>query len=144
MKPLSLILILMFVSSARAQNYSIDRFAINGGGGTSTAGRYSVAGAIGDYESSLPMIGDSYRLESGFGLPLQTPGGPMLFITRSSNNALLFWSANRSDYLLQHNTRVNITNGWSELPFTPVSVNGFYYVTNVIAPGSDFYRLHRK
>jgi hypothetical protein len=44
---LVLALSLWSASSASAQSYSIDWFTIDGGGGTSTGGVYSVSGTIG-------------------------------------------------------------------------------------------------
>lgn len=38
---------MLFTSAALAQSYSIDWFTIDGGGGTSTGGVYSVSGTIG-------------------------------------------------------------------------------------------------
>ena len=49
MKSLNIALLLLAASSTAslAQSYSIDWFTIDGGGGTSTGGVYSVSGTIG-------------------------------------------------------------------------------------------------
>ncbi len=72
---------------------------------------------------------------------METPGAPTLFINSSDASAILFWTTNASGYLLEHNSNLAVTNGWSTVLPTPVSTNGFNYVTNPIAPGNNFYRL---
>jgi len=52
---------------ASAQPYAIDWHTIDGGGGTSTGGVYSVAGTIGQPDvSQQPMTGGNYSLTGGF------------------------------------------------------------------------------
>ena len=46
----------MFTAMGFAQSYQIDWFTIDGGGGTSTGGVYSVSGTIGQ-----PDAGDEWR-----------------------------------------------------------------------------------
>ena len=54
-------------TSAHAQSYSIDWFTIDGGGGTSTGGVYSVSGTIGQPDASLqPMTNGNFSLTGGF------------------------------------------------------------------------------
>src|SRR5207253_2058998 len=51
--------------SAKAQSYSIDWFTIDGGGGTSSGGIYSISGTIGQPDAGT-LSGGSYTLEGGF------------------------------------------------------------------------------
>ena len=56
----SLVVSLVFVAAAltvRAQSYSIDWFTIDGGGGTSTGGVYSVSGTIGQPDAGISGAG---------------------------------------------------------------------------------------
>jgi hypothetical protein len=55
----------MCVTSAHAQSYSIDWFTIDGGGGASTGGVYSVSGTIGQPDAGV-MSGGHYSLAGGF------------------------------------------------------------------------------
>ena len=56
---------------AQAQ-YAIDWFTIDGGGGTSTGGAYSVRGTIGQLDAGA-MSGGNYSLAGGFWGASQTP-----------------------------------------------------------------------
>ncbi|HWN96366.1 MAG TPA: hypothetical protein VNT99_15150, partial [Methylomirabilota bacterium] len=62
---IALLGIISFLTSARAQSYSIDWFTIDGGGGTSTGGVYSVSGTIGQPDAGT-MSGGNYSLAGGF------------------------------------------------------------------------------
>ena len=52
--------------SAFAQTYSIDWSTIDGGGGTSTGGVYSVSGTIGQPDAGGPMTNGQYSVTGGF------------------------------------------------------------------------------
>src|SRR5215475_10169645 len=69
------------IAAAQTQNYSIDWYTIDGGGGTSTGGAYSVSGTIGQTDAGC-LNGDTYALESGFWgiFAIQVPSAPTLFI----------------------------------------------------------------
>ena len=58
----------LLTASATAQSYSIDWFTIDGGGGTSTGGVYSVTGTIGQPDAGGPMTNGSYSVTGGFWL----------------------------------------------------------------------------
>ena len=69
-----------------AQSYSIDWSTIDGGGGTSTGGVYSVSGTIGQPDAGV-MSGGNFSLTGGFwGIvaAVQNPPAPLLTVTRSS------------------------------------------------------------
>src|SRR3981189_3685837 len=87
----------LFVSSVsclRAQSYSIDWFTIDGGGGTSTGGVYSVSGTIGQPDAGH-MSGGTFTLDGGFwGIigAVQTPGSPLLrVVLTTSNTVVVAW-----------------------------------------------------
>ena len=66
------------VLGARAQSYSLDWFTVDGGGGTSTGGVYSVSGTIGQPDAGV-MSGGNFSLTGGFWgafVPVQTPARP--------------------------------------------------------------------
>jgi hypothetical protein len=130
-------------STARAQSYSIDWYKVAGGGGTSTGSVYSISGTIGQPDAGGPMTGGNYSLTGGFWslFAVQTTGAPTLFITRSGNNVVLYWSTNAAGFMLEHKTSLAAPTGWTLVSPAPVIINDFQYVTNTAAPGNNFYRL---
>ena len=77
-------------SAAVAQPYSIDWHTIDGGGGTSTGGVYSLSGTIGQHDAGGSMTGGDFSLAGGFWSieVVQTPGGPLLKIVRTAANTI--------------------------------------------------------
>ena len=105
--------------SAPAQNYSIDWFTIDGGGGTSSGGVYSLSGTIGQPDAGATMIGGQYSLVGGFwALPfaIQDPGSPTLAIEPfGSGQARISWSPNTPGFVLQENANLS-TGNWMDAP----------------------------
>src|SRR5437879_3463286 len=103
---LSACLVLLPCSTARSQTYSIDWFTIDGGGGTSTGGVYSVSGTIGQPDAGGPMTGGNFSLVGGFWslFAQQTPGAPLLTIRlTATNTALVSWTFPSTGFSLQQN-----------------------------------------
>src|SRR6266581_9809772 len=96
-------------SRLAAQTYSIDWFTIDGGGGTSTGGVYSVSGTVGQPDAGT-MSGGNYSLTGGFWSLLsvvQTPGAPLLTITlTSTNTAVVSWPYPSPGFALQENANL--------------------------------------
>jgi hypothetical protein len=85
---------LMFSLGAFAQ-FAIDWHTIDGGGGTSTGGVYSVSGTIGQPDVGGAMTGGNYSLTGGFWAlyAVQTPGAPTLTIVPAGpGQATVSWS----------------------------------------------------
>lgn len=128
-----------------AQSYNIDWSTVDGGGGTSTGGVYSVSGTIGQPDAGT-MSGGNYSLAGGFWSLLsvmQTPGVPTLKITlTSTNTALVSWPSPSTGFALQQSTNLNSTN-WIAVPET-ASDNGVinYIIVNPPA-GNRLYRLKK-
>ncbi len=74
---------------------------------------------------------------------VQTTGAPTLFITRSGNNAVLYWSTNAAGFVLERKSSLAVPTGWALVSPAPVTINEFQYVTNTAAPGNNFYRLRQ-
>jgi hypothetical protein len=85
-------LFVLFLLSAPAHaQYAIDWYTIDGGGGTSSGGSYTVSGTIGQPDAGT-LSGGSYTLEGGFWPGLVVPsttGGPTLFIQLSGANVII-------------------------------------------------------
>ena len=103
--------------SARAQ-YSIDWFTIDGGGGTSTGGVYSVSGTIGQPDAGPTMSGGSFTLDGGFwsiGL-VQTAGAPLLSISRAAPGfAIISWTPTTPGFVLQETASLSPPNWTNSL-----------------------------
>ncbi len=139
-------LLLMLCSSvvAVAQNYSIDWSTIDGGGGTSTGGVYSVSGTIGQPDAGPAMTGGNYSLTGGFWSLLsvvQTPGSPLLTISMTSSNAaLVSWPSPSTGFNLQVNTNGIGSLNWSNAPAATDNGTTKYIIVNP-PTGNRFYRL---
>ena len=108
-----------FALNATAQSYSIDWHTIDGGGGTSTGGGYSVSGTIGQPDAGGPMTGGNYSLTGGFwALPfaVQSVDAPLLSIAPfGAGQARISWTPNTPGFVLQENTNLTTTN-WVNSP----------------------------
>ena len=137
---------LLGATSAFAQSYSIDWFTIDGGGGTSTGGVYSVSGTIGQPDAGK-MSGGNFTIDGGFwGIiaAVQTPGAPHLTITRTTTNTVaVSWPSPSAGFSLQQNTNGIATVNWSNVATTP-SDDGTTKTLIVNPPsGNRFYRLFK-
>jgi len=137
------ILILLSVAASRAQSFSIDWFTIDGGGGTSTGGVFSVSGTIGQPDAGH-MSGGNFTVDGGFwGIigSIQTPGSPLLsvFVT-STNTVIVSWPAPSTGFSLQQNSNLSTTN-WSGMTNIVQNVGGNNQVTIAPPIGNRFYRL---
>src|SRR3954451_21861298 len=114
---LYLILFIASVSFVFAQSYSIDWFTIDGGGGNSTGGVYSVSGTIGQPDAGH-MSGGNFTLDGGFwGIiaAVQTPGSPLLRVLMTSTNTVVVaWPAPSTGFSLQQNTFLG-TPSWGSV-----------------------------
>ena len=111
---LSLFLLSLAASETQAQNFTIDWFTIDGGGGTSTGGVYSISGTIGQPDAAEPMTGGQFALEGGLWSILaavQLPGAPKLTIRRTTTNtAMVSWDSPATGFALQEKTNLNTAN----------------------------------
>ncbi|MCX6894547.1 MAG: hypothetical protein NTZ16_03385 [Verrucomicrobia bacterium] len=137
----------LFIASAAAlcaQNYSIEWSTIDGGGGTSTGGVYAVSGTIGQPDAGPTMSGGNYSVDGGFWgvmAVVQTPGAPLLSITKSGGNAVISWPVPATGFVLQTNANVGNPAGWGNFSGS-VSDNGTTKsVTLPAQPGNSYFRL---
>src|SRR6266516_5961730 len=97
-------------AAVQAQNYSIDWFTIDGGGGTSTGGVFTVTGTIGQADAGH-MSGGNYTLDGGFWAiisAVQTPGAPLLTITLNSQLSTIniSWPSPSTGFVLEQNSNL--------------------------------------
>jgi hypothetical protein len=133
----------MMAVAARAQSYSLDWFSIDGGGGTSTGGVYSVTGTIGQPDASH-LSGGNYSIDGGFWgviAAVQTTGAPFLSVARTSTNTIVVsWPYPSTGFNLQQNSVLGTTN-WVGVPDSPVQVGEQLQVIVHPPAGNRFYRL---
>jgi hypothetical protein len=137
---LASLVLLTGLFSAPAQ-YSINWHTIDGGGGTSTGGVYSISGTIGQPDAGGPMTNGQYSVTGGFwALPaaIQVTGAPTLTIVPATpGNATISWSPNTPGYILQQTTLLSPSN-WTNSPSG--STNPVVVPANQAA---RFYRLFK-
>jgi hypothetical protein len=105
--------------AASAQPYTIDWHTIDGGGGSSSGGVYSVSGTIGQPDTSgTPMTGGAYSVTGGFWAlyAVQVPGAPTLTILPAGAGlAMISWTPATTNWVLQENLNLATTN-WVNSP----------------------------
>lgn len=132
------------VPKASAQSYSIDWYTIDGGGGTSTGGVYSVSGTIGQPDAGH-MSGGNYTIDGGFwGIfaAVQTPGTPLLRVVRTGTNTVVVAWPNTltTTYSLQQTPVLNPVS-WGPVTNTVLTVGSEYQIIVSPPTGNRFFRL---
>jgi len=121
-----------------AQSFSIPWHTLDGGGGTSTGGGFSVSGTIGQPDAGGPLTGGQFSLTGGFwALPtlIQTPGAPTLYITNAAPGfAMLWWTPpSGMNWVLQERlslttgTWTNSPSGWTNPIVVPATLPAKFY-----------------
>jgi hypothetical protein len=113
-----IILTLLALATASAQ-YAIDWRTMDGGGGTSTGGVYSLSGTIGQPDAGPAMTNGQYAVTGGFwALPtaVQTTNAPTLSIVPATpGNATIAWMPNTPGFVLQETWSLSPAN-WTHSP----------------------------
>jgi hypothetical protein len=137
--------LLGFRDAASAQSFSIEWFTIDGGGGTSAGGDYSLSGSIGQPDAGATMSGGSFSLAGGFWsiVAVQTPGAPWLrILLTATNTAVISWPSASTGFTLQQNSQLGTSN-WIAAGQT-VNDNGTNKFIIVNPPaGNRYYRLFK-
>ena len=141
---LSLTLLLGCAVTTRAQTYSVNWSTIDGGGGTSTGGVYTVSGTIGQPDAGVPMSGGTFAVTGGFWslFAVQTPGAPLLSVFRTTTNTVaVSWPSPSTGWTLQQNTNSVSSVNWSNV--TAAILDDGTTKTLIVNPpsGNRFYRL---
>ncbi|MBI5387261.1 MAG: hypothetical protein HZA90_21550 [Verrucomicrobia bacterium] len=128
-----------------AQSYTLDWFTLDGGGGTSTNGGFTLTGTIGQPDAGV-LSGGGFTLQGGFWGTLaavQTEGAPFLSVVQSNDMVVVSWPKPADGFTLQ--CAATLTPGTNTV-WTPIpppyrtNVTCLDYLEN--APtGARFYRL---
>lgn len=124
-------------ASAQTPAFTLDWFTIDGGGGVSAGGGFTVQGTIGQPDAGGPMAGGVYAVTGGFWvLPVAvvTAGAPQLAIVPAGpGQARISWAPVTAGYVLQQATTLNPPD-WSNAPsgasnpvIVPASAPARYY-----------------
>ena len=135
---------LTVVTDAVSGQFALDWSTVDGGGGSSTGGVYSVSGTIGQPDTGA-MSGGNFTLQGGYWAALavvQTPGTPTLSIQATNHTLVLPWPAPATGYVLQENPSLTTTN-WTTVSNAPAVVVGELRVTLPSPLGNRFYRLSK-
>jgi hypothetical protein len=139
---------LMLAGSAKSQNYAIDWFTVDSGGGTSTGGVFAVSGTIGQPGAGT-MSGGAYSVVGGFWgiVAIQTPGAPLLSVTNANGTVIVFWPRPADGFLLEQTGALAsppAAISWSTVPVGSYQTNATrIFITVPMPTGKQFYRLRK-
>jgi hypothetical protein len=142
--PFWLCLGLLVTSFQAWGQYAINWATIDGGGGTSAGGVYSVTGTVGQPDAGS-LSGGKFTIQGGFWgviAAVQTPGAPLLSIIHTATNTVaVTWSSTPAGWTLQQNTNSISSVNWSNVT-TVIGDDGTTKTFIVYPPaGIRFYRL---
>jgi hypothetical protein len=145
------LLLLLFAASAplRAADFTLDWFTVDGGGGTSVGGAYSVSGTVGQPEAGPTLAGGNFAVTGGFWAlveVIQSPGAPLLKIRREGPNVVISWPNPSTGFVLQQTTELSASSGamvWTDTALVPTEDGLEKIVTMPVSPGHRFFRLKR-
>ena len=143
LKILPTVVMLCTATVAGAQNYAIDWYSIDGGGGNSTNNQYSLSGTIGQPDAGH-MSGGSFTLDGGFwGIvaAVQSPGSPLLRVIRTSTNTIVVaWPNPSTGFSLQENVAMGTLN-WNGVTNSISVIGSENQIVVTPSGGNRFYRL---
>lgn len=132
-----------------ALSYSIPRFTIATGGGSSAGGRYVIQGTAGQAEPGGPRSASPYVILGGFwpgAVSTLSSIAPVLAVElQSDGQVLISWPLSASGFgLNEASGPAGSSNGvqWSAVPL-PYRTNADRISVTVPPVGSRFYRLSR-
>ena len=136
--------VILFPVFAQAQSYNIDWFTVDGGGGVSSGGTFSLSGTIGQPDAGR-LTGGSFALEGGFWGGVQliaTPGAPRLQIEHVGGGVRVFWPVSgAAGYLLDRSD--SLPGGWGQMSSGYQTNGGQISITIPVPIGLQFYRLQK-
>ena len=144
MKTSFLLFLLSIFSETGSAQYAIPSWTVDGGGGTSTGGRYAISGAIGQPDAGV-LNGGPYNLIGGYWTfpPAQPPSPPLLGVELQGDAVRVFWPLPATGFVLDHTAQLGADIQWTPVPF-PYQTNATHIFITVPSPSaSGFYRLSR-
>jgi len=103
----------------QAEPFAIDSFTIDGGGGTSSGGNYTLTGTIGQPDAGGgTLTGGTFTLQGGFWpttIIVPITGGPTLTIDRLGSDVRLSWTPATPGFVLQQSDLLTPAS-WADSP----------------------------
>jgi hypothetical protein len=130
--------LVIFTSAAQAQ-YAIDWFTLDGGGGTSSGGNFTLTGTIGQPDAGT-LNGGNYTLQGGFwpGIVVPATGeAPALFIQLAATSLMILWSPTTPGFSLEQSSSL-LPGSW-----VPAPSGADNPATIPLGSGPTFYRLKK-
>lgn len=126
-----------------SQPLEINWFTIDGGGGTSSGGQFTLSGTIGQADTGI-LTGGSYTLVGGFwSIPVAVSGPPELDAALAGDEIVISWPASARNYSLEQTTAIGPDALWRPADEPPVQIGNYLVVRVIAGPGDRFYRLRR-
>ena len=142
----AIVLSLLALWPLPAQEFTLDWFSIDGGGGASSGGDYSVTGAIGQWDAT-DMQGGDFAISGGFWsivTVVETSNAPALSVTLDQGSVVISWPENGSaNFSLEATSALGNPNSWSTVNAASESSNGMKSMRLPLVSGKRFYRLHK-
>jgi hypothetical protein len=131
--------------------YELGWFTIDGGGGTSSGGGYTLSGSIGQPDAGGPLTGGGYSLVGGFWSAVsavQTPGAPLLTVTRDavSGAVTVSWPVPADGWVLDQTGALATSPAaisWNQVGFPYQTNAGRISITVPNPSGNRVYRLRK-
>ena len=137
----STLLTLLTGSAAHAQPDSNDWFTVDGGGGTSGGGQFTLSGTAGQSDAGA-ITGGGYTLHGAFwGSVAALP--PRLTISGPGGSVTICWPWPSSGYVLTQSDSL-VNPNWTPVVPQPTQTNPITFcLTLQVGPTSKFYRLKK-
>ena len=125
-----------------AQTYTLESFTMDGGGGTSSGGVYSISGTFGQPDAGS-LSGDVFTVTGGFWAVVEetvVSGSPELTIRRlSTGEVQICWPMSATGFALQEALAIS-QSAWLPSAFAPITDGALNCVT---IPALEDHRIFR-
>jgi len=133
---------LLLTSIASAQNFSVDWFTVDGGGGSSAAGAFSVNGTAGQPDAGTMRVG-AFSVVGGFWS--FTSDTLSLAVSNSPAGVVVYWNRPALNWVLDESPVLLSAppHPWTQVAF-PYQTNATHIYVTIPAPAANkFYRLRK-
>ena len=135
-----LAIIVVGIVSGQSQSFSIPMFTIDGGGGGSTGGAFSVSGTIGQPDAGV-LAGGAFTLRGGFWgaiVTIPVDDVPMLSVELTAPGQVrVSWDPVAPDFVLQYTDDLGLKN------WTRMETGGTNSATMNTTPSVLYFRLQK-
>jgi hypothetical protein len=134
--------ILLLPATTSAQSYAVDWFTIDGGGGLSAGGGYSLAGSVGQADAGLTMSGGDFTMTGGFWSIAAAPTALLKIVLTATNTVMISWPSAATGFVLQQNNQLGTSNWTSAAQNATDNGTNKFIVVNPPS-GNRYYRLFK-